>query len=130
MRKAHAKHNEELCDYLITSKKFNDWVVTSAFYSAVHLTQHQLFPNTYETVKCSTFSTYYNTVIKGQKSKISKHQAQLDLVYKHINVGYGAYRFLLNNCQYARYNSYIIADTVAKKAKESLDDLKKVCTKA
>ena len=129
MRKAHSKHNEDLCSHLIAQGGFNDWVVTTAFYSALHLTQHQLFPNKYLGTRCETFSTYY-VEIKKTTPSISKHKAQLDLIFKSLNGGYRYYKFLMTNCQYARYNNYQISENVAIKSKEALDEIKKICNKA
>jgi hypothetical protein len=40
MKKQHAIHNEEACHFLLTSKKFNDWVVNlpkcSSYYRWLH----------------------------------------------------------------------------------------------
>lgn len=51
MRKQHAIHNEEACDFLLSSNKFNDWVITTAFYSALHFVQHEIFPLTHDDKK-------------------------------------------------------------------------------
>ncbi len=42
--KAQAYHNEESCLFLETSHKFHDWVITTAFYSALHFCKYYIFP--------------------------------------------------------------------------------------
>ncbi len=44
MRREHAEHNEALCRHLIAQGGFNDWVITTAFYGAMHFVYHQCFP--------------------------------------------------------------------------------------
>ena len=41
---AHAKHNERVCNYLGRSADFGDWVITTAFYSAMHYVRHLMVP--------------------------------------------------------------------------------------
>ena len=42
----HAKHNESVCNYLGRNSAFGDWVITSAFYSAMHYVRHLMIPAT------------------------------------------------------------------------------------
>lgn len=128
MRKAHSKHNEDLCLHLMEQGGFNDWVVTTAFYSALHLTQHQLFPHTYLSVRCNSFSSYY-VEVKKETPSINKHKAQLDLIYRNLNGAYPSYKFLMDSCHYARYNDYNTSLGVAEKAKVSLDTIKMNCNR-
>lgn len=41
--KPQAKHNEELWELLLKNGKFSDWVITAAFYSALHYVEHEVF---------------------------------------------------------------------------------------
>ena len=40
----HAIHNKEACEYLSKEPKFSDWVITTAFYSALHFIDYKIFP--------------------------------------------------------------------------------------
>src|SRR5690348_4477874 len=40
----HARHNERVCNFLDGPKDQPDWVVTTAFYSALHYVRHWIFP--------------------------------------------------------------------------------------
>lgn len=44
----HAKHNYEVCFFLYEKTKYNDWIITTAYYSAIHFVYYKLFPNKYE----------------------------------------------------------------------------------
>ena len=43
----HARHNVEACDFLKGTNEFNDWVITTAFYAAIHFAKYELFPKKY-----------------------------------------------------------------------------------
>jgi len=80
MTKQHAIHNEAACDFLLSGNQFNDWVVTTAFYAALHYVQHEIFPlseggNTY-----SDFNVYFGKVLKQRNQRLNKHSATLQLV--------------------------------------------------
>jgi len=125
MKKQHAIHNEEACDFLLVSNKFNDWVVTTAFYSALHYVQHELFPlvdkgNTY-----NDFNTFYGKVMKKTNKKLSKHSATIQLVKSHLTTCSAYYRWLHDACMNARYNNYNVSAVKAKTARHFLTELKK-----
>ncbi len=42
----HAKHNEAVCDHLESQTEFTDWIITTAFYTALHYLEFRLFPFT------------------------------------------------------------------------------------
>ena len=84
MKKQHAIHNEEACHFLLTSKKFNDWVVTTAFYSALHFVQNELFPITEQEQEYVEFNIYFDRVLKRRKLKLSKHAATIELVNMNL----------------------------------------------
>ena len=62
MKKEHAEHNESACDYLLQSGKYNDWVVTTAFYSAMQYLHNELFPLEYNNAEYSNFNSYYDSI--------------------------------------------------------------------
>lgn len=120
----HAKHNEDTCSYLIKNGNFNDWVVTTAFYSALHFVQYEMFPLTEKRVKYNSFNDYYNAVIKKNNPRINKHKATVYMVYKRIPKAGGSYRWLFDACMNARYINYQVSRSKAEKAKMSLDLIK------
>lgn len=76
----HSEHNYQVCNFLLDDGRFYDWVVTTAFYSALHLVQEEIFPFTdEEQFTYSSFEQYFSKAIHdGQK--ISKHQSTIKLV--------------------------------------------------
>ena len=40
----HAEHNEKAYRYLCQEPEFSDWIITTAFYSAIHYIRHRMFP--------------------------------------------------------------------------------------
>ena len=125
MKKLHAIHNEEACKFLLTSKKFNDWVVTTAFYSALHFVQHELFPLTDHGQKYTDFNVYFSKVLKKKNKKLSKHSATIELVKTNLPLASAYYRWLHDACMSARYNNYIVSETKAATASNYLTDMKK-----
>ena len=125
--KPQAEHNEKLCDLLIKKGGFADWVLTSAFYSALHYCDHQIFPLVEGTKGFSDFDDYYK--INHPQGNPSKHKVRRSLVAKYLPKCSSAYNWLQDNCFNARYNDYQIKDTFATVAKEKLDIVKGECKK-
>jgi hypothetical protein len=123
MSKAHAKHNEDVCDFLITDGKFTDWIVTTSFYSALHYVQHEIFPLTENGTVYPNFNNYYNSVLKIRR--ISKHEGTKQLVRIYIPECFSHYRWLLDSCMNARYSNYRISSAKANLARINLDEIKK-----
>jgi hypothetical protein len=129
MRKAHAQHNEKLCDFLLKNGGFNDWVVTTAFYSAVHYLQHEIFPLTIGTDKYSDLNDFFRRVAKIRNHKCSKHSTLIKLTYTHVKKSGASFKWLFDACMNSRYNNYHVSDSKAQFAKTSLEVIKKNCKK-
>ena len=123
----HADHNEKLCDYLIKEGGFDDWVVTTAFYSAVHLVDHQIFPLTI--TPQPTFANFPQYYSRLPAPRPGRHEARKELVYQQLPKCYGAFSWLMDECHNARYNDYQVPPDFAKRAKGALEKIKSVCTK-
>lgn len=125
MKKKQALHNEDACNFLFKSKKYNDWVVTTAFYSALHFVQHEIFP-LIENGKTFTDIESYFSYCKPSKIKgYNKHSLTMDLVKNHIPPAYSHYKRLFDSCMNARYVNYLVSFPKAKISKEDLADIKK-----
>jgi hypothetical protein len=124
MTKQHAIHNEAACDFLLSGNQFNDWVVTTAFYAALHYVQHEIFPlseggNTY-----ADFNVYFGKVLKQRNQRLNKHSATLQLVGTRLPGCLPYYRWLYDACMTARYTNYKVSAGKARLAKSYLDQLK------
>ncbi|WAC10936.1 hypothetical protein [Dyadobacter pollutisoli] len=128
MTKEHAEHNESACDFLLESEKYNDWVVTTAFYSALHFVQHEIFPLTIGDDTWENFDDYFAYRLKNESRTINKHSVTDELVKVHFNVALTNYRFLSDSCWNARYKRYKVSIDLAKAARRRLAQLKEFLT--
>lgn len=118
----HALHNEQVCEFIHKENKYHDWTVTTAFYSALHFVQFEIFPfddgfgNIYH-----SFDHYYAEKIRH---RMSKHEATHQLVAKHLKTCNAKYKWLMDTCRTARYNNYKILPKVADEAVENLKFIK------
>lgn len=125
MSKAHAERNQQVCDFLSENSKYHDWVVTTAFYSALHFVQHQIFPLLRDGITYKSFDDYYTRALKGKKP--SKHKATITLVSQELPEIGSHYQFLYDNSWTARYRSYNIAEAIANLCRKKLEVIKEHC---
>jgi hypothetical protein len=125
LKKKHAQHNESASNFLFKSKQFNDWVVTTAFYSALHYVQNEIFPLTEGAKTFSNIDSYFAYCKPLRKTGCNRHSLTLDLVKKYIPPAYVFYKRLYDSCMNARYGSYIVSFPKAKISTEDLADIKK-----
>lgn len=119
----HARHNARTCKYLDKDGDFNDWVVTTAFYSALHYVEAAIFPLTVQGDTYQSFDEYCSE----KPSSDGKHKRRSSLVYKHLITVHGDYDWLKNESWTARYNSYQTSDRLKEKALSCLDSIIGVC---
>lgn len=124
MKKDHAEHNKKLCDKLHLEKGFPDWVVTTAFYSAINFIDYKIFP-TKNTTKP------YQDIAEAKLDmgqNISAHKVRGMLVKSELSSHIGSYKFLKDRCHTARYVNYKISETTVNQARTFLDSIIKDCT--
>lgn len=117
----HAKHNEEVCEHLVDNTKYSDWIITTAFYSAMHYMRYKLFPLTVEKngtkVKVTNFDNYcIATNVSGRKHNVLRKLIE-DNTPEDIAA---AYNQMLDSSWTARYNQYKFSEKIAKLAKKRL----------
>ncbi len=128
MPKTHSQHNFEACEFLLEDGKFLDWVVTTAFYSALHLVQEEIFPfRDNEGFEYSSFEQYYSKT-RDEGVRISKHQSTIKLVEQRIQGAGNLYRNLHDLCRTCRYRNYHVSPKKAKVAKSYLDKIRTLVT--
>lgn len=131
VKKQHALHNEEICDFLNGHGKAHDWVVTTAFYSALHHVQHEIFPLTVGIKEYLSFDEYYDKHYFNIKNKPSQHQCTIDLCYEHLGIEVGSrYKFLHDTCRKARYHNFKTNPRLAEMSREYLVFIKGELKKA
>lgn len=126
-KKAHAEHNERTCSYLNTEGKFPDWVVTTAFYAALHYVQHEIFPLQLPGRTFANFDAYYNSL---GTNKSNKHSETIELVFQEFGEDVGIlYKWLHDHCWTARYNNFNVTTEIAKNSIDNLNELKTYLSK-
>lgn len=131
MSLSHAKHNKKACQHLLGVKQFNDWVITTAFYSALHFMHSVLFPDSYEyntngdLKKFNSFETFYSAL----NTRKSKHRVLLDMVEEHIadEKVIDAFTTLKELCWTARYSNYQQSGAVANESYNNLELIEEYC---
>ena len=132
MSQNHAKHNKEACEYIKDSGKFNDWVVTTAYYSALHFMQNELFPDHYEhpingeIKRYNTFQNYF----QDSDKKLSKHGLLLELVEENVDDDdvINGFRSLKELCWTARYRQYQFNPAIANECYDNLELVSEYCS--
>jgi hypothetical protein len=120
----HANRNTELCDKLLTEGVYLDWVITTAFYAAMHYIDSKIYPTNYNGNEYKDFYSYYESECK--KSNINKHSAKKKLFTNHNSDLGEKYKYLYDACQSARYEKYNVSSGAAIHARKKLDLIKKL----
>jgi len=129
MKVNHARHNEKVCKHLKDNGSFNDWVVTTAFYSSIHYIDCELFPKQYISPAngkhrtFNDFESYYHSTDKTR----NKHKVRQDLVEEFIPELADDYQTLKDNCWTARYVDYKIDNEIAELCYTCLQNIKGIC---
>lgn len=128
-RKDHAEHNEKALKYLDKTPEFLDWVITMAFYSALHFVKHKLFPLTEQTKDGHSFrhQSFESYFAFNRDKKIDKHTMLKNLVEDNCIEISAKYSHLLDICKTARYINYEYDRTESNLAKKYLEDIKEYC---
>ncbi len=124
---AHAKHNWDVCGYLNDHGDFDDWVVTTAFYSSLHYARHALFPKKYVCNGVEKFYNNFNEYLLDSNSD-KPHKVLSNLIGLYLVEIAHKYRELSNICHGARYTDYNISEDSKKKAIDHLSDISKYCS--
>ncbi|MDR0305658.1 MAG: hypothetical protein LBI42_02350 [Chitinispirillales bacterium] len=123
----HAFHNEKVCKYLNKKSEFADWVITTAFYSALHFLRGKLFPlefgNGSRKIEIVDFDDY---CIKNGTTA-GKHETLSNLVGEHLPELYAHYSKLKSLSWTARYNCYEYDRDLSNHALEKLELIKNGC---
>jgi hypothetical protein len=129
----HARHNKETCEFLRNngSGKHNDWIITTAFYSALHYVNAELFPNSYECPRTGNMKTFhdFNSLYKLITDNSNKHRYLQFLVEEFIsdeNI-IDAFRTLKDNCWTARYKKYQMDNDITELCYSCLEEISEFC---
>lgn len=103
----HAEHNKRVCDFLSKKGEFPDWVVITAFYSAMHFVLADALPYKGKNDVVSTTLLEYkiNELNHDDKNNvITDHQATKTLVFNAYGIHVSqSYNKLYETCWKVRY---------------------------
>lgn len=131
MSQKHAKHNKKACKFIKESKLFNDWVITTAYYSALHFMQSELFPKNYENPSNGSMKQYDNFDKYYKDSQgFSKHGLLLQMVEEHVDDSdvIDGFTSLKELCWTARYSSYTFSEEIADECYRNLELVEEYCS--
>lgn len=127
----HARHNKNACEFLKGSGEYNDWVVTTAYYSAYHYAINTIFPTELycfkrnKTREFQTFEDYYNSY-KDQHKK-SRHDCIVQLTGSELGGVKRFIRFLKDECITSRYYNYQVSDDVSEDCISNIKSFSTFC---
>ncbi|MEZ5001864.1 MAG: hypothetical protein R2730_02405 [Chitinophagales bacterium] len=121
-RLKHGERNKKLSEDLLSGKVYLDWVVTTAFYAAIHFVEDKILPCTINSKKCNNIAE----VRSAYKSK-GKHAAREKLVIENLPNIAVQYKWLDDKSRYARYTTFKVTSSEAAKANQYLNEICKCC---
>lgn len=125
----HAKHNYEVCLFLHEETEYNDWIITTAYYSAIHFVYYKLFPGSYEDPRDGKIKPFdsFKKYCKNLKFRQNKHEATENLVEEYLPEIYYDFKTLKDNCWTARYDNYLIKDEIKNECIKGLKAISEIC---
>lgn len=123
----HALNNEKACNYLKESGAFPDWVITTAFYSALQFVKYKGFPIIIDGDTFNTFDEYMADYKRKNEYGTSPHVVIKKFLTKHFRKISSPYIELFDSCFNARYVDYDIRAKELNTAINNLAEIKKFC---
>lgn len=128
--KDHAIHNEEVYNYLRKNLDYIDWVITVAFYTALHYVENEIFPCVIKIGgKDKEFDSLeeYHDYFGGGRSL---HATRKKAVKEKLPTCRSAYEGLFNLCMTARYHQYKYDEPqkIDRIVEKWLHKIRKACT--
>ncbi|MEZ0183141.1 hypothetical protein AB9T89_12920 [Flavobacterium oncorhynchi] len=122
-KREFGERNQALSNDLLAGKVYYDWVVTTAFYSAIHFVEDFALPVEINGRQCEDIGD-----VKNAYKTEGRHAARERLVFGQINSFVGArYKWLDDHSRNARYKTYKAQPAEALKAQEYLNFIHKHC---
>lgn len=119
----HGERNKSLAEELNKGKKYFDWVVTTAFYSSIHLLEDKLLPCTIGAQTCSDIQE-----VKRAYNLKGRHVSRLKLILMTADPDIAIYyKWLDDRSRYARYTTFKINNSESDKAIQYLNSIYKYC---
>jgi len=125
-------HNESVCKHLNKRPDYTDWVITTAFYSAMHLIYGYILPVNVHggsgggKARVKSFEELYHFMVPFKDQ--SKHEFSISYIEEHLPQLADYYQFLFDNCQMARYHEFKFDREISNQAVKCLKSIKDFCT--
>lgn len=122
-KKEHGERNKKLSNVLFDGKVYYDWVITTAFYSAIHFVEDKILPCEVSSVKCKNI-----TDVKRAYQMNGRHSSRERLVFEKMEGRIAArYKWLDDKSRYSRYTTFKVTITEANKAQQYLKEIYQAC---
>ena len=122
----HANHNFALYKELINLKKYDDWVITVAFYAALHYIDHKIFPiqesSNPNNKTYPNFNKYYT-----EHRFSSQHNVRSDLVRTLLPNIFPYFEILKTAARESRYEDYNPKTQTIQMVIQSINQIRKTC---
>jgi hypothetical protein len=124
-----AFHNEKTCNYLSRKDEFSDWVITTAFYSALHYVRHFILPYRHSTIDAGAveFDDFESLFSSLRKDREGRHGFQNRMVNEKCSYFRFEYQKLYELSNNARYSNYKYEREDSVKAQTYLRKIKGYC---
>lgn len=126
----HAEHNYKLHNELIANGNFDDWAITTGFYSGIKFLQSALFPSDY-LCPSDRVMKRFDTFADYIKANRTLNQANAHRILENIVETYveeedvrNSYKDLKGVCFFARYINYNVGKQRLNTATEALTIIK------
>jgi len=123
----HANHNHEAFQYIRSSEKFNDWAITTAFYSALHFVRARA----QKIGIFQEFESWYAAENQREQMngnrRFNGHEATKILASRLSRDCGLEYDRLLSWAKNSRYNDYKVSRDRVKCAAHGLEKIKSTC---
>lgn len=121
-KKTHGQRNQALSEELLKGKVYYDWVITTAFYSAIHYVEDKILPCELESKQCKNIND-----VKNAFGMDGRHSSRERLVWRFLPKVAAQYKWLDDQSRYSRYTTYKITPAQANKANQYLTEIQHEC---
>lgn len=118
----HANHNIKVCNYLGKKEDYGDWVITSAFYAAVHFVRYLMIPCKVEGKRYTDFDELCRSQKGAGEGRHGFQRSYVQLNYPDIDFEYSK---LHDMAVISRYRKYDYTREQSNIAKEYMLAIKK-----
>jgi hypothetical protein len=126
----HALHNEEVCKHLNRTPKYLDWVITTAYYSALHFATHKLFPFELEVNGKKETIKSLDDYCSITRDSTRKHNKLAKLIEERHEDIADVYCQMRDISWTARYQDYAYDRDISSLAVKRLSAVKEYCVGA